>query len=90
MLNVGQIEEGFVLDHIQAGKSLAIYHLLQLDKLDYTRHPYSKMIRQVSVYDYHPDIPKDESLEVPIMPEEKPTKKKKSNLYGSASPPTDF
>ena len=36
MLNVGQIEEGFVLDHIQAGKSLAIYHLLQLDKLDYT------------------------------------------------------
>ncbi len=36
MLNVGQIEEGFVLDHIKAGKSLAIYHLLQLDKLDYT------------------------------------------------------
>lgn len=36
MLNVGQIEEGFVLDHIQAGKSLVIYHLLQLDKLDYT------------------------------------------------------
>ena len=36
MLNVGQIEEGFVLDHIKAGKSLALYHLLQLDKLDYT------------------------------------------------------
>ncbi|MBE5881510.1 MAG: aspartate carbamoyltransferase regulatory subunit [Lachnospiraceae bacterium] len=36
MLNVGQIEEGFVLDHIKAGKSLAIYHLLQLDKMDYT------------------------------------------------------
>ncbi len=36
MLNVGQIEEGFVLDHIKAGKSLAIYHLLQLDKPDYT------------------------------------------------------
>ena len=34
MLNVGKIEEGFVLDHIKAGKSLAIYHLLQLDKLD--------------------------------------------------------
>ena len=65
-------------------------NVLLLDKLDYTRHPYSKMIRQVSVYDYHPDIPKDESPEVPIMPEEKPTKKKKSNLYGSASPPTDF
>lgn len=36
MLNVGKIEEGFVLDHIEAGKSLEIYHLLQLDKLDCT------------------------------------------------------
>ncbi len=34
MLNVGKIEEGYVLDHIQAGKSLTIYHLLQLDKTD--------------------------------------------------------
>ena len=34
MLNVGKIEEGFVLDHIEAGKSLPIYHHLQLDKLD--------------------------------------------------------
>ena len=29
MLNVGKIEEGFVLDHIEAGKSLSIYHHLQ-------------------------------------------------------------
>ena len=36
MLNVGRIEEGFVLDHIPAGKSMAIYHHLQLDKLDCT------------------------------------------------------
>lgn len=36
MLNVGKIEEGFVLDHIQAGKSLSIYHQLGLDKLDNT------------------------------------------------------
>lgn len=36
MLNVGKIEEGFVLDHIEAGKSLSIYHHLQLDKLDCT------------------------------------------------------
>lgn len=36
MLNVGKIEEGFVLDHIEAGKSLAIYRHLQLDKLDCT------------------------------------------------------
>lgn len=32
MLNVGQIEEGFVLDHIKAGTSLTLYHQLQLDK----------------------------------------------------------
>jgi len=34
MLNVGSINEGFVLDHIQAGKSMSIYHYLHLDKLD--------------------------------------------------------
>ncbi|HJD13355.1 MAG TPA: aspartate carbamoyltransferase regulatory subunit [Candidatus Ruminococcus avistercoris] len=34
MLNVGAINEGFVLDHIKAGKSMAIYHHLGLDKLD--------------------------------------------------------
>ena len=36
MLNVGKNEEGFVMDHIEAGKSLTIYHLLKLDKLDCT------------------------------------------------------
>ena len=36
MLNVGKIEEGFVLDHIKAGKSLNIYKHLQLDKQDCT------------------------------------------------------
>ena len=36
MLNVGKIEEGFVLDHIKAGKSLNIYDNLHLDKLDCT------------------------------------------------------
>ncbi len=34
MLNVGTIQEGFVLDHIQAGKSMDIYKYLHLDKLD--------------------------------------------------------
>lgn len=33
-LNVGQISEGFVLDHIEAGKSMDIYKYLHLDKLD--------------------------------------------------------
>lgn len=36
MLNVGKIEEGFVLDHIPAGKSMSIYYHLGLDKLDCT------------------------------------------------------
>ena len=36
MLNVGRIEEGFVFDHIPAGKSMSIYHHLQLDKFDCT------------------------------------------------------
>ncbi|MDD5939383.1 MAG: aspartate carbamoyltransferase regulatory subunit [Lachnospiraceae bacterium] len=34
MLNVGKIEEGFVLDHIKAGKAMKIYHYLGLDKMD--------------------------------------------------------
>ena len=36
MLEVGKIEEGFVLDHIKEGKSLDIYDHLQLDKFDCT------------------------------------------------------
>ena len=36
MLNVGKIEEGFVLDHIKAGNILDFYDHLQLDKLDCT------------------------------------------------------
>lgn len=36
MLKIGKIEEGFVLDHIQAGKSLSIYEHLGLDKMDCT------------------------------------------------------
>lgn len=36
MLNISGISEGFVLDHIQAGMSLRIYHDLKLDKFDCT------------------------------------------------------
>ena len=36
MLNISGIHEGFVLDHIQAGMSLQIYHDLKLDSLDCT------------------------------------------------------
>lgn len=34
MLNVGSLNEGIVLDHIKAGKSMSIYKYLGLDKLD--------------------------------------------------------
>ena len=46
MLNVGKIEEGFVLDHIKAGKSLSIYEHLQLDKLDCT----VAIIKKITTY----------------------------------------
>ncbi len=32
MLKIGKIEQGFVLDHIKAGTSIALYHQLQLDE----------------------------------------------------------
>ena len=34
MLNVGQLKDGFVLDHIEAGKAMMIYKNLGLGKLD--------------------------------------------------------
>ena len=34
MLNVGKLNEGVVLDHIAAGKSMDIYKYLKLDKMD--------------------------------------------------------
>ena len=33
MLNISGLKEGFVLDHIQAGRSMDIYFKLGLDKL---------------------------------------------------------
>ena len=34
MLNIGVLNEGFVLDHIEAGRSMEIYQYLNLDKFD--------------------------------------------------------
>ena len=34
MLNVGQLNEGVVLDHIKAGKCMDIYKYLKLDRMD--------------------------------------------------------
>ena len=36
MLNISGLNEGIVLDHIEAGKSMDIYYHLGLDKLDCT------------------------------------------------------
>lgn len=33
-MNIDSIKNGFVLDHIKAGKSMKIYNYLELDKLD--------------------------------------------------------
>lgn len=35
-MNIDSIKNGFVLDHIKAGKSMEIYNHLELDKLDCT------------------------------------------------------
>ena len=35
-MNIGQIKDGIVLDHITAGNSMNIYNVLHLDKLDCT------------------------------------------------------
>lgn len=34
MMNIDSIQNGIVIDHIQAGKGMRIYELLELDKLD--------------------------------------------------------
>ena len=34
MLNIDSIQNGIVIDHIQAGKGMRIYELLELEKLD--------------------------------------------------------
>lgn len=36
MLNISGINEGYVLDHIQAGSALSVYHDLGLDQHNYT------------------------------------------------------
>ena len=53
MLNVGALREGYVLDHIKAGKAMTIYHDLKLDKLDCTvaiikNARSNKMVRKIS------------------------------------------
>ena len=43
-------------------------NVLQLEKVDYTKHPYSKQIIKSSVYDYKPERP-IEPIEIPVQKE---------------------
>lgn len=43
-------------------------NVLQLEKVDYTNHPYSKQIIKSSVYDYKPERP-IEPIEIPVQKE---------------------
>ncbi len=68
MLNIGKIEEGFVLDHIQAGKSMQIYKHLGLDKLDSTvaiiKNAKSKIMGKKDIIKVECDI---DSLDLDVL-----------------------
>ena len=68
MLNIGKIEEGFVLDHIQAGKSMQIYRHLGLDKLDSTvaiiKNARSKVMGKKDILKVECDI---DSLDLDVL-----------------------
>jgi type IV secretion system protein VirD4 len=68
-------------------------NILKLDKMDYTRHPMSELIRKASVFDYSPEALPENGGQDGGKPEDaqeagKPIPDKK--LYGSAKPPGDF
>ena len=52
-------------------------NVLQLDKVDYTKHPLAKEIVKSSVYDYKPTIPV-----VPVIPVEIPVEKEEKRTIG--------
>ena len=70
MLNVGKIEEGFVLDHIKAGKSLSIYEHLQLCLLYMTRVQKERFFNEedyVRLKDFYVLTPEKMELAKPDM-----------------------
>jgi len=68
MLNIGKIEEGFVLDHIQAGKSMQIYKHLGLEKMDSTvaiiKNAKSKVMGKKDILKVECDI---DSLDLDVL-----------------------
>ena len=75
MLNVGALREGYVLDHIKAGKAMTIYHDLKLDKLDCT-------VAIIKIEDLDLDILGfiDHNITVNIIKDEKIVAKKELKL----------
>lgn len=93
MLNVGKLNEGFVLDHIEAGKSMSIYHDLKLDKLDccvaIIKNARSKVMGKKDIIKVECDIEKlnldilgfiDCNITVNIIKDGKIVEKKELNL----------
>ncbi len=76
------------------------HNVLKLKKLDFTKHPTSKKIKQVSIMDYTPDQTpiyhteiKPESSDakkVPTQDSQAQSNKPKKTLYSSATPPSEF
>ena len=60
MLNVGALQEGFVLDHIKAGKAMSIYHDLGLDKIEdcvaIIKNARSNKIRKKDIIKHSQDV----------------------------------
>ena len=67
-------------------------NVLKLNKLDFTKHPMSKKIEKISVYEYTPATVSSEPILSESTAEHSPEKKTstKKNLYSSATPPTEF
>ena len=73
-------------------------NILLLDKLDYTKHPTSRLIQKISIYDYNPELLISEEVQTdPVSNSEdtEPLEIKQQNkgfnsLYESSSPPSGF
>lgn len=66
-------------------------NMLKLKKLDYTKHPLSKLLKRISIMEYEPvcqPLPHTEPFFTPEPEVQKPARKR--SLYSSAKPPTEF
>lgn len=67
------------------------HNVLKLNKMDYTKHPMSKLIVRKSVMDYQPvSQPIEPNHQTEPKPESEKKSTRKKSLYSSAQPPTEF